>query len=291
MRTKVDSNASSLATILMSYAAGPLELTRRTKVLVWDDEIPVTDDMFPEPTMSNGSSSHSTHVPTISPHASIASMPLPTQTRHARSQSVSGFPPPIRRMSTDMVGISRPVSFSAKFQRVHPATTGVTVLEHMERLDAVEAGLKRLAVDENVVQDDEEVDVGESSSSVRSQNRIPSSAPPGQTTFTSPPLSREPSGEGGVGLLSPGGTSERLPAVPEADDAESHNALEMSFAEEDLVALSKSTSQIEVPALHTRFASFQNHTREGERPSLEWMQSDPASESPKVRTAIVEVST
>lgn len=195
-------------------------------------------------------------------------------------------------MSTDMVGISRPVSFSAKFQRVHPATTGVTVLEHMERLDAVEAGLKRLAVDdENVVQDDEEVDVGESSSSVRSQNRIPSSAPPGQTTFTSPPLSREPSGEGGVGLLSPGGTSERLPAVPEADDAESHNALEMSFAEEDLVALSKSTSQIEVPALHTRFASFQNHTREGERPSLEWMQSDPASESPKVRTAIVEVST
>ena len=262
-------------------------MTRRTKVLVWDDEIPVTEDMLPE--LSNGSSSHSTQVPPISPHASIASMPLPTQPRRTRSQSISGFPPPIRRMSTDMTGISRPVSFSAKFQRVHPATTGVTVLEHMERLDAVEAGLKRLGVEDNVIDDDdEEVDVGESSSSSRPRIQIPSSAPPTQTTFSSPPISREPSGEGG-NLLSPSAGTERLPAVPEGEDGEGYDALAMSFAEEDLVAMSKSTSQIEAPhsTLHTRFGSYQNQPRE-ERPSLEWMQGD-SVDSPKTRTMIVEV--
>ncbi|KAI0743598.1 phosphatidylinositol 3 and 4-kinase-domain-containing protein [Daedaleopsis nitida] len=287
---------------------GPLELTRRTKVLVWDDEVPVTDDML-EAGVANGSSSHSSNAPAISPHAS--SMPLP-QPRRTRSQSISGFPPPIRRLSTDMAGISRPVSFSAKFQRVHPATTGVTVLEHMERLDAVEAGLKRLGVDDDVV-DDEEVDVGESSSAPsqpRAYAGMPSSAPATQTTFGNPPppLSREPSGEGPSGLLSPSAMSDRLPAVPEAEhdhdndhdndrerdldhphEAEGEDALGMSFAEEDLVALSKSTSQIEVPhsALHTRFASYRSQPRLEERPDLEWMQGEPA-ESPKVRTAIVE---
>ena len=77
----------------------------------------------------------------------------------------------------------------------------MTVLEHMERLDAVEAGLKRLGVDEDVVVDDEErvppaeveVDVGESSSAPAKALRIPlpASATPTQATFGSPSISRE----------------------------------------------------------------------------------------------------
>ncbi|KAH9895131.1 phosphatidylinositol 3 and 4-kinase-domain-containing protein [Cubamyces lactineus] len=305
---------------------GPLELTRRTKVLVWDDEIPLSEDMLPELAGdSERQTSHSTHLPAVSPHASIATMPLPTpQPRRTRSQSISGFPPPpMRRVSTDMSGLARPVSFSAKFQRVHPATTGVTVLEHMERLDAVEAGLKRLGVDDGDVVGDgdegEEVDVGlglgdadgaglpssSTSSAMHGEPgaqlpRMPSSAPPTQTLFGSPPISREPSGEHGqpqtqaqaqgqgqgqgqTGLvLSPSTRSDRLPAVPEAEDA-----LAMSFTEEDLIAMSKSTSHIEAPhsALHTRFQSAL-HAHE-EQPNLDWMQPEPA-ESPRARTVIVE---
>ena len=288
---------------------GPLELTRRTKVLVWDDEIPMTQDMFQDVEAANGTAPPQ-HIPAMSPHASIASMPpLPIQPRRARSHSASGFPPPIRRTSTDMRGISRPVSFSAKFQRVHPATTGVTVLEHMERLDAVEAGLKRLGVDEDVVVDDEErvpppeveVDVGESSSAPAKALRIPlpASATPTQATFGSPSISRESStSEAGAGpsLRSPASQTERLPVVPETEDADSVNGqagagedgdLSMSFVEEDLVAMSKSTSHIEVPhsMLHTRFTS---QSAIQEEPGLEWIHSDPA-ESPKTKMVIVEV--
>lgn len=269
----------------------------------------MTEDMFRDVEAANGPVPPQQHIPAISPHASIASMPpLPTHPRRTRSHSVSGFPPPIRRTSTDMRGISRPVSFSAKFQRVHPATTGVTVLEHMERLDAVEAGLKRLGVDEDVVVDDEErvteveVDVGESSSApatAQARNAAllgPVSAP---ATFSSPAVSRESSvSEVGAGpsLLSPASQTERLPVVPETEDVDSVNEepegaeeadLSVSFAEEDLVALSKSTSHIEVPhsALHARF------TTQGaiqEEPGLEWIHNDPA-DSPKTKMVIVEV--
>ncbi|KAI8972217.1 phosphatidylinositol 3 and 4-kinase-domain-containing protein [Trametes punicea] len=261
---------------------GPLELTRRKKVLVWDDEIPVSEDMLPE--LAN-ESSHSADAPAVTPHASIASMPLPTRPRRHRSQSISGFPPPMRRVSTDVSGLSRPVSFSKKFQRVHPATTGVTVLEHMERLDAVEAGLKRLGV-EDTAEDEEEMDVGESSSHAQLPKE-PSSAPPTQALFGSPPVSRESSGENGAGaMLSPSARSERLPAVPEADDAFS-----MSFTEEDLIAMSKSTGQIEAPhsALHARFQSYHGSHSQEERPNLDWMQTDSETlEIPKSRTVIVE---
>ncbi|KAH9931138.1 phosphatidylinositol 3 and 4-kinase-domain-containing protein [Epithele typhae] len=296
---------------------GPLELTRRTKVLVWDDEIPVTEDMIPLPNPDgHNGSSYSAQLPpqgpALSPHASIASMPpLPTQPRRTRSHShsVSGFPPPMRRLATDGAGMSRPVSFSAKFQRVHPATTGVTVLEHMERLDAVEAGLKRLGVDDAVEEgtdDDgegEEVDVGESSSSAPRQaaQGTPSSAPATQTAFfagvgalTPPPLSRQSSVEAAassLGMLSPASGAERLPVVHEGEaalgeDDEGNADLAMSFAEEDLAAMSKSTGHMERHApLHTRWGSQQAPLAEEQ--DMDWMHHDPA-ESPKTKTMIVE---
>ncbi|KAJ7901822.1 phosphatidylinositol 3 and 4-kinase-domain-containing protein [Mycena olivaceomarginata] len=126
---------------------GPLELTRRSKVMVWDDEIEIAEEDFDDERLP-------------SPRMSISSVPLPRRTR-SRS-SGRDFPPPIHRTSTDASGVPRPVPFAAKFKRVHPGTKGIDVLEHLERLDAVEASLQRLGVDE--YDDEEEVDVGESSS-------------------------------------------------------------------------------------------------------------------------------
>jgi len=238
---------------------GPLELTRRQKVLVWDDEIEVTDERLSEITTSGPSP---VQPPPASPHASINTMPVPSEPRRTRSQSASDFPPPMRRVSTEY---SRPVSFSKKFSRVHPATTGVTVLEHMERLDAVEAGLKRLGVEETVFADDEEVDVGESSRPKKSVVKYAEEPEDDATAAT--------------GLLSPSAMSERLPSVPENGNEDAQ-----SFAEEDLVAMSKSMSHLEQPKNHSRWTSDQGR---GERNNLDWMHDDPA-ESPKKRTAIVE---
>lgn len=166
----------------------------------------------------------------------------------------------MRRVSTDFTGAPRPVSFSAKFSRVHPATTGVTVLEHMERLDQVEAGLKRLGIEEEVI-DEEEVDVGmmraKSASGSSRQQRDAEDA------------------------QSPSGRSERLPAVQEVeitDDGE-------SISEEDLVALSKSMPQLEASprASQPRWTSYDD------RLNLDWMDID-STNNPKRRLVISEVS-
>ena len=172
----------------------------------------------------------------------------------------------MRRISSEY---SRPVSFSKKFSRVHPAMTGVTVLEHMERLDAVEAGLKRLGVEETVVDDDEEVDVGESS---RPKKPV---RPTVRTEDHQSPFEDE-GDMAASGLLSPSARSQRLPPVTENGNEDAQ-----SIAEEDMVAMSKSMSHMERPPNHPRWPSDQG------RPNLDWMQEVP--ESPKKRTVIVEV--
>lgn len=247
---------------------GPLELTRRQKVLVWDDEIELTEDNMPAilngPGLSrlppqSPRSPHSPH----SPHPSIST--LPEQSRPRRSHSVTDFPPPMRRVSSEH---ARPVSFSAKFSRVHPATTGVTVLEHMERLDQVEAGLKRLGLEEDEPEPApaaEEVDVG----TVRPKPR-------------KAPAAEEAAADAEAQLvLSPSAQSERLPAVPEQEDGAATDDA-ASVAEEDLVALSKSMSHIESTSPRSaRWASPH------ERANLDWMDIDAAS-SPRRRVVIAE---
>ncbi|KAF9071700.1 phosphatidylinositol 3 and 4-kinase-domain-containing protein [Rhodocollybia butyracea] len=234
---------------------GPLELTRRTKMLVWDDEIEVSE-------ASNGLDEDQRNEPLASPKLSISSVPI--LPRRPRSTSASSdFPPPIRRMTTDTSGLPRPVPFSAKFQRVHPGTTGVTVLEHLERLDAVEASLQRL----EITSDDDEVDVGESSSQARKKQsshsrNVSSSSDP---SFPSP--------------FSPPG-SPPLPTVPEMA------SLESSITEEDLVALSKSTSHMEDPPTnssrgHHRWASQALGSGSG----VDWLQDH---EAPVTRVVISE---
>ncbi len=145
--------------------------------------------------------------------------------------------------------------FASKFQRIHPGTTGVTVLEHLERLDAVEASLQRLNVDDS----DEEDDVGVAASPPRpahlsrSQNGSSSSIPPNG------PLSP---------ILSPPGSP--LPTVHEVPSMAS------SMTEEDLVAMSRSTSHADA---HSRWASQVAR-------NVDWLQNSDAV--PK-RTVIVEV--
>ena len=236
---------------------GPLELTRRTRALVWDDEVEIVDTMPHPPDVGPLSAS---------PRPSISTMPLPRRARsHSRS---SEFPPPIRRRSSEA---NRPVPFSAKFQKVHPGITGVTVLEHLERLDVVEAGLQRLGVDEPLMEVDE-VDVGESSHPrppallIRTDGRQEAPQDMSASQQFTPPGS-------------PGG----LTSVPE------DCSLANSVTEEDLAGMSKSMSHAEspFPFSHTRWKSHVGSTGKQSDRTLDWMNFDENEQ--RKRTVVVEV--
>ena len=193
-----------------------------------------------------------------SPHLSINSVPVPKR----RRQSAGEFPPPIRRTATDAPGVPRPVPFAKKFQRVHPGTTGVTVLEHLERLDAVEQSLSRLGSDET----QEEVDVGEASLA-----NAPKTGPPFGVMHG---VSSAPAAAGGTSSspFSPPG-SPPLATVPEIESRRS------SIDEEDLVALSKSTSHVEGTSHHSR------HRTTLSTAEIEWISSETSTKG----KVIVEV--
>ncbi|KAF9024813.1 hypothetical protein BDZ89DRAFT_1068752 [Hymenopellis radicata] len=212
---------------------GPLELTRRQKLLVWNDEVELSEANVED------------DQPLPSPKLSISS-------DRSQSSDSSNFPPPIQRGITDASGATRPVPFVSKFQRIHPGTTGVTVLEHLERLDAVEASLQRLNIDDQ----DEEDDVGEAASPrpahlSRSQNGSSSSMHP----------------NGPMSPISPPGSP--LPTVHEVPSMAS------SMTEEDLVAMSRSTSHADA---HSRWASQVAR-------NVDWLQN---SDTAPKRTVIVE---
>ena len=168
--------------------------------------------------------------------------------------------------------------FSAKFQRVHPGTTGVTVLEHMERLDAVEASLERLGI-ENVVEEEIEEDVGESSSS---------SAPPRPIAVPNGLVLAESALIASSSAPSRGGAPELTP-VPEADSP-TPSMLTEEHEEEDVVAMSKSLSHIDTRPPSASAQSGRgtgSHSVQATRRMLDWMQDEPA----KKRTVISEVRT
>ncbi|KZV95123.1 hypothetical protein EXIGLDRAFT_672443 [Exidia glandulosa HHB12029] len=137
---------------------GPLELTRRQKVLVWDDEIELPEDLDPTTPLSGGG--------LVNLSQSIGELPQrPSQSqRGSHRRSLSAGPdafPPLRRRSSDNPAASRPVPFVSKSQQINKGLSGVAVLEHMERLDKVEAGMRRLGAGESVLEEEEEADVGE----------------------------------------------------------------------------------------------------------------------------------
>ena len=138
---------------------GPLELTRRVKVLVWDEEIEVGED-FNAADILGPMSADAAGPSRPAAKASGPPSAFGSRSPDRRMRSASGgatalgtfpFPPPIPPTSTDITGVARPVPFASKVSRVNPGATGVSVLEHMEKLDKVEAGLKRLGVEEEVL--------------------------------------------------------------------------------------------------------------------------------------------
>lgn len=214
--------------------------------MVWDDELTLPEDTVTE--LINGPLSAS-----ASPGPSIQTLPpflTPQNHRRARSSSSSDFPPPmpLRRTTSDV----RPVPFSAKFQRVHPGTTGVTVLEHLERLDAVEAGLERLGMRDGMQDemDEEEQDVGDlASSSSKSQTKpdVPVIVTDNGSLASRP----EASGSLSASALS------RVSELPSVREAETELAEEDEDAVEDvdvdspvdeagMAAMSKSMSYIDM---------------------------------------------
>jgi phosphatidylinositol 4-kinase type 2 len=136
---------------------GPLELTRRVKVLVWDEEIEVADDFSSAdilgPMSADPAGPSRPAAKPSGPPSVFSSRPPNRRMRSVSggASSLDNFPPPIHPTSTDITGVARPVPFASKVSRVNPGATGVSVLEHMEKLDKVEAGLKRLGVEEEVL--------------------------------------------------------------------------------------------------------------------------------------------
>lgn len=209
-------------------------------------------------------------VPTnTSPRPSISSVPLPRRTRSLSHSS--DFPPPVRKRSSEA---NRPVPFSAKFQKVHPGTTGVTVLEHLERLDAVEASLQRLGVDEPLIEEeDEEEDVAEASI-LRGRASLLIQTEEGETS---------PQDLSASAQLSPPMSPDGLTSLP------GDQSLAGSVTEEDLTAMSKSMSHAEPStARYLRWNRHASRSRQQLDNNLEWLTEDEAQQ--RKRTVVVEVS-
>jgi phosphatidylinositol 4-kinase type 2 len=220
-------------------------------MLVWDDELEVDD----------GNPTESFNGP-LTASASVQIRDLPTSPRmKRRSHSIgpSDFPPPIRRSATDTSGLPRPVSFASKFPRINPGASGVAVLEHMERLDAVEASLQRLgddAVIEEADEEDERGDIGNSPS-------------------VQPPQPEEDDAAPDAPIRQPDEMQQELDEVDESD---------ITFQGHDAMAAS-------MPHIGTR-VSFSRARTSGEyqspqtstsRQNLDWINAD------KKRTVVVEV--
>jgi phosphatidylinositol 4-kinase type 2 len=263
-------------------------------MLVHDDLVQI--DIEPEET--EDTEGFDVNGPLSASHASIHTVPLPPP-RHHRSASIGGnFPPPIQRVRSDAFGIVRPVPYSSKFPgKVHPGTTGVTVLEHMERLDAVEASLQRLGLEETIaaLENDEE-DIGQQggpSGSAHASSSSSSAPAPAVTVAVPMPMSRRTSsGHSQQAQFSPPGSPGGLPAVPEVDSLSASMVVDMeaSVTEEDLAAMSKSMSHAERPTMghDTHWSMFHHHQhapRHTQGRSLDFLR-----ETTQTKTVVVEVS-
>jgi phosphatidylinositol 4-kinase type 2 len=220
---------------------GPLELTRRQKYLVWDDEVEVTPENMAELMTSGPQSPLHQRVP------SSASLPQ-VATGRRRSSSIGNgpSPPPLRRTSTEG-NRPRPVPFAKSFTRVHPATTGVAVLEQMEHIDRVEAKLQRGPSERHGRQPDlEEAEEGDIGVPVTPRPIPSSSISPRSAQMHAPTSPR---------------SGPSLPVVQEElvhlDDDEMQEQGEDEDDEVDLAALSKSTGHLETSpsAFHARWTS------------------------------------
>lgn len=238
---------------------GPLELTRRQKILIWDDEVEVKEDEY--------------LAKSFPPSTSAPALPSRNdRTRYSerrmRSRSMEGypFPPPMRRSMTDSLAGpgTRPVPFAGKFQQINPGASGVRVLEHMERLDEVEKGLKKLGMEEVVEEEEDDVGV------VRDEEHV-----------------LEPDREGD-------NAAPKSNLLDQTSDTEDHNeALSASIISAPVLTGHLSETDIDIsdgPSQHEQVFHGRGAS-ERVRRSLDWVRS-PITESPvgtKTRTVIIEV--
>ncbi|CAE6511120.1 unnamed protein product [Rhizoctonia solani] len=142
----VDTDFGSRKKVLIDYMRfdvftncmfpGPLELTRRVKVLVWDDEVEVmneatdTDDggAIPPVTRPSPKSPRSPVAPVTRQSISPLSFAIP---RRRRRRSISDFPPHRPRA---------PVPFVQAIGASNGETSGVAMLAQLEKLDKVSGG-------------------------------------------------------------------------------------------------------------------------------------------------------
>ncbi|KZO97570.1 hypothetical protein CALVIDRAFT_479867 [Calocera viscosa TUFC12733] len=125
---------------------GPLELTRRTKVLIWDDEVQIPADASKDEILM-----------ALAAPPGKPILPFARHERQRRATVTNGqaprrsmeFPPRLpRRHNSDLP--ARPVPFAGKYERAsggYSGVTGIDVLEHLEKLDAVERDLERLGME------------------------------------------------------------------------------------------------------------------------------------------------
>lgn len=251
----------------MTQDEGPLELTRRQKYLVWDDEVEVTPENVD--VLTSPASPHPRHVRM----PSTASLPPGAQAPRRRSMSIGdSAAPPLRRTSTDGAR-PRPVPFAKNFSRVHPSVTGVAALEQMEQIDKVEAKLARgpqsASGSGRKADVDEEADVGEAIT----PRPIPGT--PGFGAFPSPRIASPPRSPKAGPSLPPVQELVRLEDAPEEDTDD----------EVDLAALSKSVGHLDnSSSMHNRWTS----AGDGVGTTHPFDLLTPETERHKARTVIVE---
>ncbi|KIY74085.1 hypothetical protein CYLTODRAFT_364402 [Cylindrobasidium torrendii FP15055 ss-10] len=237
---------------------GPLELTRRQNMLVWDDELELNEDDVDED--NEPPTPTSPRAPSI---RSMSSVPLPprrTYSSDGNALSPTRMPAPLTILRTSS---ERPVvPFVSKLERIHPSATGVTVLEHLERLDAAEAKSQKQTSPLEGVEEEEDLAVSRTRPRhIHIPSRSANVSGSSSGAASSPGAALSPTN----GPLSPMSVpASPLPTLHETVEAPS---LEDSMTEEDLVSMSRSTSHVEPGAAHSRWASQVAR-------NMDWMQPD-----------------
>ena len=143
----------------------------------------------------------------------------------------------------------------SKFPRIHPGASGVAVLEHLERLDAVEAGLQRLGSPRGDVIEEEEGEAEEDNGNGATGEGAE------RTEDSNLPVEPEP----GTGSGDPGSPSEGMGRVEEEGES-----MDMSMS---------------LPFLGRPAAGLGQRDRR----SFDWLPGGTGTDAPRRKTVIVEV--
>ncbi|KAF8678123.1 Phosphatidylinositol 3- and 4-kinase [Rhizoctonia solani] len=229
----------------------PLELTRRVKVLVWDDEVEVINETVdaedggaaPLPAQSP----KSPRSPVVAPTRQSVSPLSFAMPRRRRSRSISDFPPPRPRA---------PVPFTQAVGTSSGETSGVAILAQLEKLDEVSSGREDAVATEEV-----EITTTDVFRSDQASDKNPDAvlSRPGPSRIS--PVPEHDEGETALPPPHPSRiASDPIPLVQEDLDGEDDEVNPMMFS--SVTSLGDNTP---IPPSMTRSAT----AAQGPRPSLE----------------------